>query len=89
MTKLINADALFTQMKEYLDKRNEEANMTGNRAADVTWDDAVMLIKNASPVDAIPIKWLTAQAENPSNSDMLRNAIDYIVYTLWAERKEK
>lgn len=40
-------------------------------------------------VDAIPIKWLLEQAENPSNTDAIRNAIDYIVYTLWAERKEK
>jgi hypothetical protein len=39
-------------------------------------------------VEAIPIEWLTAQADNPSNSDKLRNAIDYIVYTLWAERRE-
>lgn len=40
-------------------------------------------------VDAIPVSWLTAQAENPSNSDSLRNAIDHIVYTMWAERKEE
>lgn len=42
-----------------------------------------------SSEDAIPISWLTAQAENPSNSDELRNAIDDIVYRLWAERKEE
>ena len=44
-------------------------------------------------VDAIPIKWLTAQADNPSNSDKLRNAIDYVVYylvyTRWQGRKEE
>lgn len=42
-----------------------------------------------SSEDAIPISWLTAQAENPSNSDELRNAIDDIVYRLWTERKEE
>lgn len=42
-----------------------------------------------SSEDAIPISWLTAQAENPSNSDELRNAIDHIVYKLWAEREEE
>lgn len=46
-------------------------------------------IDDAPTVDAIPVSWLTAQAENPSNSDSLRNAIDHIVYTMWAERKEE
>ena len=42
-----------------------------------------------SSEDAIPVSWLTAQAENPSNSDEVRNAIDHIVYRLWKERKEE
>lgn len=46
-------------------------------------------IDDAPTVDAIPVSWLTAQAENPSNSDSLRNAIDHIVYSMWAERKEE
>lgn len=56
-----------------------------------TYDKACIIgmIEEQPTVEAIPIKWLTAQADNPSNSDKLRNAIDYIVYTLWAERKEE
>ena len=46
-------------------------------------------IKAQPTVKAIPIKWLTTQAENPSNSDAIRIALDYIVYTLWAKRKEE
>ena len=42
-----------------------------------------------SSEDAIPVSWLTAQAENPSNSDEVRNVIDHIVYRLWKERKEE
>ena len=39
--------------------------------------------------ETIPIKWLIAQAENPSNSDEIRNAIDHIVYKLWPEREKE
>lgn len=46
-------------------------------------------IDEAPTVDAIPIKWMIEQVENPSNSDAIRNALDYIVYTLWEERKEE
>lgn len=55
MTNLINADALLAQMKEYYEKRAEEANMTGDRAICVTWHDAVILIKSAPTVDAVPV----------------------------------
>lgn len=48
------------------------------------YEDGVNSIK-----EWIPISWLNAQAENPSNSNEIRNAIDYIVYKLWAERKEE
>lgn len=53
--RLIDVDALWAQMKEYLEKRIEEANMTGDRAVCVTWHDAVILIKNAPTVDAVPV----------------------------------
>lgn len=54
--------------------------------------DFVVYVKETDDVpeeDAIPIEWLFKQSENPSNTDAIRNAIDYIVYTLWAERKEE
>lgn len=73
--RLIDADAL-------IDKYQREDSV------DVFRYEVIKDLDNAPTVDVIPIKWLTAQADNPSNSDMLRNAIDYIVYTLWAERKE-
>lgn len=74
MTRLINADALLKAICSY---------PYGYRGM------IKSEIENQPTVDAVPIKWLTAQAENPSNSDELRNAIDYIVYTLWAEREEE
>lgn len=54
--------------------------------------DFVVYVKETDDVpaeDAIPIEWLWEQSENPSNTDEIRNAIDYIVYTLWAKRKER
>ena len=74
MTRLINADAIpYVTDETYLHE----------------FDYAYRYAIDALPtVEAIPIEWLTAQADNPSNSDKLRNAIDYIVYTLWAERKD-
>ena len=57
----IDADALLAQMKEYYEKLAEEANMTGDRAICVTWHDAVILIKSAPTVDAVPVrhgKWI-------------------------------
>jgi hypothetical protein len=65
MVRPIDANALLIQMKEYLERREEEANMTGNRSACVTWDDAVILIKNAPTVDAEPVrhgKWVDSEA---------------------------
>lgn len=59
--RLIDVDALLAQMKEYRERQAEEANMTGDRAVCVTWHDAVILIKNALTVDAVPVKrgeWL-------------------------------
>lgn len=45
--RLIDVDALREQMKDFYEKRAEEANMTGNRVVCVTWHDAVMLIESA------------------------------------------
>lgn len=56
MVRPIDANALLIQMKEYLERREEEANMTGNRSACVTWNDAVMLIKNAPTVETQPVR---------------------------------
>ena len=77
MTRLIDANKLWLEMA------SETAGYC--YPCDMVWK----AIENTPTIDAIPIKWLTAQAENPSNSDKLRNAIDYIVYTLWAEREEE
>ena len=66
MTNLINADALLAQMKEYYEKRAEEANMTGDRAICVTWHDAVILIKSAPTVDAVP-KWIPCSERLPDD----------------------
>jgi len=49
--RLIDADALWAQMKEFHEKRAEEANMTGDRVVCVTWHDAVIFIKNAPTVN--------------------------------------
>ena len=82
MTRLIDADKL-----KFVPALIEPV-LVGDESH---WETIILKdrIDNAPTVDAIPIKWLTAQADNPSNSDKLRNAIDYIVYTLWAERKEE
>lgn len=49
--RLIDADALWAQMKEFHEKRAEEANMTGDRVVCVTWHDSVIIIKNAPTVN--------------------------------------
>lgn len=54
--RLIDVDELREQMKELCEKRAEEANMTGNRTVCVTWDDAIIFIKNAPTIDAVPVK---------------------------------
>lgn len=96
MTRLIDADALINDL-EYdveLDARAlDDTDLVGLHRELTQFDkdckaNTIAFLKEAPTIDAIPIKWLTAQAENPSNSDRLRNAIDYIVYTLWAERSE-
>ena len=75
MTNLINADALLAQMKEYYEKRAEEANMTGDRAICVTWHDAVILIKSAPTVDAVPVrhgKWIPCAKSGLILTEQLR-----------------
>lgn len=55
MPRLIDADALWEQMKELYQKRCEESDMTGDRAVCVTWHDAVVCIKDAPTIDAVPV----------------------------------
>lgn len=55
MARLIDTDELWEQMKELHEKRAEEANMTGDRTVCVTWDDAILFIKNAPTVDAVEV----------------------------------
>ena len=82
MSRLIDADALIEILAVMQGRCNTKTELIHNSKI---WQQ----VKDMPTVDAIPIEWLTAQADNPSNSDKLRNAIDYIVYTLWAERKEE
>ena len=86
MTNLINADALLAQMKEYYEKRAEEANMTGDRAICVTWHDAVILIKSAPTVDAIPIDFIKSEIKN--NKGFYNNSLR-ILLDAWEEREEE
>ncbi len=75
--RLIDADALIEHLKnDPLFDLVEQYGLT-------------RMIETEITIEAIPIAWLTAQAENPSNSDEVRNAIDHIVYRLWAEKKEE
>ena len=89
--KMIDADAIY----KILESCEIRKATIGNPLTDWEYgytcgiERAESEIECALTVDAIPISWLTAQAENPSNSDELRNAIDHIVYKLWAERKEE
>ncbi len=89
MIRLINGDAVY----KILESCEIRKATLGNPLTDWEYgytcgiERAESEIECAPTVEAIPIKWLTAQAENPSNSDAIRNALDYIVYTLWAERK--
>ena len=85
--KLIDRDELLRNIEADID-----ISVTGVRnmeAVKCCLQNILDDVKESPVVDAVPIKLLTAQAENPSNSDTLRNAIDYIVYTLWAERREE
>lgn len=41
--RLADVDELWKQMWELREKRDEEANMTGDRAVCVTWNDALLL----------------------------------------------
>lgn len=91
MVRPINADAVYKILESCEIKKDTYGSLLND------WDHGYNCgierseseIECAPTIDAIPIEWLTAQAENPSNSDAIRNAIDYIVYKLWAERRQK
>ena len=82
--RLIDADTLLPMMK-YATTDSE----IGVFPIKIGFNTITKVIDDVPTVDAVQIKWLLEQAENPYNTDEIRNAIDYIVYTLWAERKEK
>ena len=88
--KLIDTDVLFAQMKEYHEKRVEEANMTGNRTVCVTWQDAIILIKNTPIVDAVPVEWIRKYTKENRlyQSDDFDFYIDDMIAD-WRERKEE
>ena len=63
--RLIDVDALWAQMSELYDKRNEEAYMTGDRVVCVTWDDAVVLMKAAPIIEERKHgRWIKADTHN-------------------------
>lgn len=87
--RLADVDELWKQMWELREKRDEEANMTGDRAVCVTWNDAVTLIKNAPTIDAVEV----VRCKNCLYR--VGNACDYSAvyvrpngYCQWGRRKE-
>ena len=86
---LIDTDVLFAQMEEYYKKRAGEANMTGDRAICVTWNDAVFLIKGTPTVDAIPTDWLEEKLTNhPEIPYAVTDGINSVL-DMWREENGK
>lgn len=93
--RLIDTDELMAQMKEYHERQAEEANMTGDRAVCVTWHDAIILIKNAPAVDAVPVirckdcKYYEEQDETIGTCLLTESGAHIKGYCSWAEVKEE
>lgn len=56
--RLIDADALLSELQTKFDRAERDAYFTGNREIRIGWDDAIRAIKQAKTVEAIPIEWL-------------------------------
>ena len=52
--RLIDADALIAEMKEYRTEQEKEQMYSGDRGICVTWNDAVFFIKNAPTIEPEP-----------------------------------
>lgn len=86
--RLIDADALKAKQQEDADLFINDSTISGKIRRDEALN-AVANIVNAPTVDAVPVKWLFKQAENPNNSDAFRNFIDELVYKKWRGRDEQ
>ncbi len=80
--RLIDADALVEELHKHFGIRFDENEW---------WNSSHVLtaIACTSTVDAIPIKWLYKQSDNPDRSDAFRNACDSVAMAWMAERKEE
>lgn len=93
--RLADVDELWKQMWELREKRDEEANMTGDRAVCVTWNDAVTLIKNAPTIDAVPVvrckdcKYYDAENHNCLDEMAYARIWNEDDYCSFAERREE
>lgn len=83
MTRLTDADRLFGELCDHI----EEDEDTERAWVDI---EAIVQVFNHAPtVDAVPIKWLYEQSDNPDRSDRFRNACDLVAMTWLEERKEE
>ncbi len=87
--KLIDTDVLFAQMKEHYDRRVKEANMMGDRAICVTWNDAIFLIKSTPTVDAVPVSRLEEKLTNHSEIPYAVTDGINAVLDMWREENGK
>lgn len=91
MTRLIEADAVY----KILESCEIRKATIGNPLTDWEYgytcgiERAESEIESAPTVDAIPIKWLYEQSDNPDRSDRFRNACDLVAMTWLEERKEE
>lgn len=80
MTRLINADKVLKKAETMYVAIDSSLNSV---LAVNAYD-----IKHAPTVEAIPIKWLYEQSDNPDRSDAFRNACDLVAMAWRAEREE-
>ena len=54
--RLIDADALLEKMENFFIKAEDDAKYSGRRTAEVTWNNAVYMIKTAPTIEPEPYR---------------------------------
>ena len=83
--RLIDKDALLDKAEEYYKAKERESAYTGNREICVRWDDAIILINEAEPIEPQP-QWIPYEDDTLPEIDEEICVIDIDDNVNWTHR---
>lgn len=85
MTRYIDADELLKEMDLYIERLQRMYKRRLRKGEVGVFLDLKAIAEGQETVEAVPIKWLYEQSDNPDRSNIFRNACDSVAMAWMAE----